>query len=83
MSNETLTVLAVVAVALVVLGCLIAFVSALYNEAERKLGREVTTGETLFALAVILFLPSGGLLLLAAYVWLVMPDLSAEKSRDT
>ena len=47
--------------------------TATCDEASRKLGRELTNWEGIFAMMVILSLPMGVLLVLT-YVWCVMPE---------
>lgn len=62
-----------VIIVLIWLAAFLVMLNLTIDEVERKLGREMTTGEMIFWVMVATAVPSG-YLIGAAYVWWIMPE---------
>lgn len=80
--TDTQIVVACVIVLLLWLVAFFAMLNMTIDEVERKLGREMTTGEVIFWVFVATVVPSG-YLIGAAYVWWIMPDARAANATMT
>lgn len=80
MTTEHIIIAVLVIIAILGFIGLATMMSATVDEAERKLGREMTGVEYAVAFAFVVFVPYSFPIALA-YVWLVMPDKSGEKAQ--
>lgn len=80
MTGDHIAIAILVVVAVLFIWAFAAGVNATSEEAERKLGREMTGMEFAAAFVFLMLVPYSFPIALA-YVWLVMPDKSGEKAQ--
>lgn len=80
MTGDHIAIAVIVIVVILFIWAAIAAANATGEEAERKLGREMTGMEFAAAFVFLMLVPYSFPIALA-YVWLVMPDKSGEKAQ--